>query len=237
MHALRAVERWAARRPLSTSLVVTSAKAAAADALVQVAVERTELRRLDWTRTALFGLFGLGYQGGFQYFFLNRGFEAVWPGTGLRQVVAKVAAANLISDPVFFFPTFYTLKEVLNTRRLGLDSVGAALRNYRANCLMDWRNSWMVWVPGHVVTYTCVPPHLRMPWIAAASFGYVCALSATRGKYDVVVDMPPLEREPSGRLLRRRSSARVHHRTASLYGSVGVAPTEVPDDDERRPRG
>ena len=29
-----------------------------------------------------------------------------------------------------------------------------------------------------------VPPHLRMPWIAVVSFGYVCLLSFTRGTFE-----------------------------------------------------
>ena len=28
-----------------------------------------------------------------------------------------------------------------------------------------------------------MPTHLRMPWIAGVSFGYVCLLSLTRGSY------------------------------------------------------
>ena len=41
----------------------------------------------------------------------------------------------------------------------------------------------VVWIPAHCVTYGVVPPHLRMPWIAMLSFGYVSLLSATRGDY------------------------------------------------------
>ena len=118
---------------------------------MQTCIERAE--NICWARIGLFGAFGLGYQGGFQYFFLNRGFEAVWPGTGARQVVAKVAAANLVADPVFFFPTFYSLKEILATGECTRETVPAALAKYRSNLFEDIRNSWMIWFPTHAVTY------------------------------------------------------------------------------------
>ena len=95
-------------------------------------------------------------------------------------------AANLIADPVFFFPTFYTLKEALARppeEALRLDTVRVALNKYYTNCFVDWRNTWGVWFGGHVVTFGLMPMHLRMPWIAAVSFGYLSLLSVTRGEY------------------------------------------------------
>jgi len=147
--ALRGANAFAARYPLAVSLSVSGAKAASADLLVQTAVERTD--RIDWVRTGVFGIFGCGYQGGFQYFFINRGFELVWPGVGMRNVLKKIAAANLISDPVFFFPTFYTLKEALNTQHLGVETVRAQRRTLcscrrRARCTLRPASSWALMV-------------------------------------------------------------------------------------------
>lgn len=56
-----------------------------------------------------------------------------------------------------------------------------ALTKYRSNCYEDIRNTWMVWVPGHLVTYGLLPPQFRLPWMSVLSFGYVGLLSATRG--------------------------------------------------------
>ena len=42
----------------------------------------------------------------------NKIFESLWPGRGLMPTVCKVLASNGISDPLFFFPTFYTMREV-----------------------------------------------------------------------------------------------------------------------------
>jgi len=55
------IRRW----PATTATVVTGAKAAGADALIQMYVEGAE--ELDLRRSALFCTFGCAYQGIFQY--------------------------------------------------------------------------------------------------------------------------------------------------------------------------
>ena len=176
--------------PLKTSIIVTSAKAGLADLLVQTAFERRA--EVDKRRLSVFLLFGAGYQGCIQYWFVNGACELFFPGRALRPLLQKILAINLLVDPLCFFPCFYTLNEALARypqEALSLDTVHAALSKYYANCLLDWRNSWGVWLPGHAVTFGLLPPHLRMPWISAASFGYVSLLSFTRG--DCTTTEPP----------------------------------------------
>ena len=171
-------------RPLTTSIVVTTAKAGLADLMVQMVVERR--KEVDRRRLATFLIFGGAYQGCFQHWVFNCWFERLFPGAALIPTIQKVLAANLIADPVFFFPTFYTLKEALARppeEALRLDTVRVALNKYYTNCFVDWRNTWGVWFGGHVVTFGLMPMHLRMPWIAAVSFGYLSLLSVTRGEY------------------------------------------------------
>ena len=89
--------------------------------------------------------------------------------------------ANFVSDPLVFFPTFYIMQEAMYRGGCDPPTAMRALRKYKANCLQDWRNSWLTWFPGHTVTFAVMPPHLRMPWIASVSFHYVGLLSFTRG--------------------------------------------------------
>ena len=163
-------------------MVITTTKAGLADLLVQTCVERCA--EVDERRLATFFLFGCMYQGCFQYWVFNVWFEGMFPGRALLPTIKKILAANIIADPVFFFPAFYTLKEALARRPedvFRLDTIRAALRQYYQNCFDDWRNTWGVWLPGHAITYGVCPIHLRMPWIAAVSFGYLSLLSFTRG--------------------------------------------------------
>mmetsp|Transcript_51420 Transcript_51420/g.171631 ORF Transcript_51420/g.171631 Transcript_51420/m.171631 type:complete len:240 (-) Transcript_51420:340-1059(-) len=169
--------------PLKTSIVVTTVKAGLADLLVQTVIEGR--REVDERRVATFVVFGATYQGCFQYWMFNHWFEQLFPGRGLVATAKKVFAVNAVGDPVFFFPCFYTLKEVLSRDSLAsaltLDTVRCALSSYYKNCLDDWRNTWATWIPGHAITYGVLPMHLRMPWVAAVSFGYLSLLSFTRG--------------------------------------------------------
>ena len=186
---LRRGNSWVRRHPLATATSVTGAKACAADLVIQTIVERRE--KVDRPRAILFGSFGCLYQGCFQYWMYNHLYERLFPGAAIGMVVRKVLASNLISDPCFFFPCFYTMREIVHTRPSSLNpadlvpSLGICFSNgmttYSQNYWQDWLNSWSIWVPGYAVTYGVCPVHLRMPFIAAVSFGYVALLSSTRG--------------------------------------------------------
>lgn len=200
--------------PFKTSVLVTTVKAGLADWLVQTVIEQR--REVDTRRLATFVTFGCTYQGMFQYWMFNHWFERLFPGRALVPTVKKILAVNAIGDPVFFFPCFYTLKEVLARETLAdamqLDTVRAALSNYYRNCLDDWRNTWVTWLPGHCVTYGVLPLHLRMPWVAAVSFGYLSLLSFTRGASSQVT-VPVAEARVSAAATATATVLLQHHNT------------------------
>jgi hypothetical protein len=70
------LNRQVAARPGTAAVVITGTKACAADALVQCVEDRgwwgSASLPWDWRRTALFTIFGAGYQGGAQYLVFNR---------------------------------------------------------------------------------------------------------------------------------------------------------------------
>jgi Mpv17 / PMP22 family len=174
---------------------ITTVKAVLADLLTQFVLEQGKnnvvpYRVWNYQRTLVFGAFGLFYQGMVQYAIVNWFWERIFPGTKPRAVVSKICAMNLVSDPLLFMPTFYIFHQFMMTTGGGTGNAGAAsvaatvqaaLLSYKANCVMDWRNSWMIWFPGHAVTYGVLPPHQRIPWMAFLSFFYMCVLSYTRG--------------------------------------------------------
>ena len=171
------------RRPFVSAISITTVNAVVADLMTQLVFSKAA----PWNpaRTLMFGLFGFFYQGMVQYLIVNGVWEKVFPGTSAKAVVSKICAMNLLTDPMFFMPTFYIFQEVMTsagTPGIGfLSIVKTALLSYKSNCLMDWRNSWMVWFPGHAVTYGVMPSHKRIPWMAFLSFFYMCILSITRG--------------------------------------------------------
>mmetsp|Transcript_13720 Transcript_13720/g.33215 ORF Transcript_13720/g.33215 Transcript_13720/m.33215 type:complete len:258 (-) Transcript_13720:132-905(-) len=166
------------KHPFMAACGITTINAFAADLLTQLVFESN-----PWNakRSAVFAAFGFLYQGMAQYAIVNLGWEKLFPGTKPKAVISKIFGMNLLSDPILFMPTFYIFKEVMTQGSFGLATVKAALMGYKANCLMDWRNSWMVWFPGHTITYGVMKPHQRIPWMAFLSFFYMCVLSITRG--------------------------------------------------------
>jgi len=188
--------RWArslnstiAENPGKTAVVLTGVKAGSADAVVQWTEGRCNgTLPWDWRRTALFTAFGAGYQGGAQYLIFNRVLDGLWPGITAGMAVRKVVAVNFVCDPLFFFPAFYTLKELADPRIEILPTlanpaavISKALSKYREHYFQDWKNSWSFWLPGHAISFGVMPAHLRFPWMATVSFGYCCMLSCTRG--------------------------------------------------------
>lgn len=167
------------RHPFASAVIITTINALAADLMTQLVFQSGN----PWNvkRSLLFAAFGFSYQGIAQYAIVNWGWERLFPGTKPKAVIAKICGMNLLSDPMFFMPTFYIFKEFMVQGSLSWGLVKAALLSYKANCLLDWRNSWMVWFPGHAVTYGVMPSHKRIPWMAFLSFFYMCILSLTRG--------------------------------------------------------
>ena len=95
MFALRRLNSAMAAQPLVTSLVVTGAKAAVVDVMVQTVIEGRK-RDVDQRRVCLFAAFGFAYQGAFQYWLINHVWERAFPGRTWRAVAAKVVCMNAI---------------------------------------------------------------------------------------------------------------------------------------------
>jgi hypothetical protein len=203
-----ALSSFMKQRPFLSAIVITTVKAIAADLMTQFVWSKpnhhgssgsggtsTPTRVWDPRRTALFGTFGLVYQGCVQYAIVNWGWERLFPGNTHQAILLKVCGMNLISDPFLFLPMFYIFKQFFtrtttnNRKKKGHNNVVSswwavvqdALVLYQSNWKTDVRNSWLVWFPGHVVTYGLMSPHNRIPWMAFLSFFYMCILSFTRG--------------------------------------------------------
>lgn len=169
--------------PFASAVTITTCNAIAADLLTQCVLESTRDLPTVWNprRTGLFAAFGFLFQGCAQYAIVNMFWERLFPGTDRNAIFCKIVAMNVLSDPLLFFPVFYIFKETLSSQQALLDTIQSALQKYKSNCRQDWRNSWMIWFPGHAVTYGVMRPHQRIPWMAFLSFFYMCILSLTRG--------------------------------------------------------
>jgi Mpv17 / PMP22 family len=167
--------------PFAAAVTITTCNAVVADLMTQLVLESSSAP-YKLSRTLLFAAFGFLYQGVVQYTLVNNVWEKLFPGTSTQNVIKKICAMNLISDPFLFLPVFYVFKQFLaDGGNLSWSVVKTAIATYKANALVDLRNSWMVWFPGHAVTYGVMPSHKRIPWMAFLSLFYMMVLSLTRG--------------------------------------------------------
>lgn len=167
--------------PFAAAISITTCNAVVADLMTQLVLNSSKAP-YQLSRTLLFAAFGFLYQGVVQYTLVNNVWEKLFPGTSTNNVVKKICAMNLISDPFLFLPVFYVFKQFLaDGGNMSLGIIKAAISTYKANALVDLRNSWMVWFPGHAVTYGVMPQHKRIPWMAFLSLFYMIVLSLTRG--------------------------------------------------------
>ena len=44
-----------------------------------------------------------------------------------------------------------------------------------------------MWVPAQLINFAFVPRHLRIPYVAAVSFGWTVILSVMQGKFDAAL--------------------------------------------------
>jgi hypothetical protein len=52
-------------------------------------------------------------------------------------------------------------------------------REIKDSCLALWK----IWVPAQLINFAFVPRHLRIPYVAAVSFGWTVVLSTMQGRY------------------------------------------------------
>lgn len=172
------------RYPIQTSVMSTGIKTVAADLLVQSVVEKHSLSEMDWNRVAVFGCFGFMYLGCFQYWLYNLIYFRWFPGNTVLSTFKMVAFDQLIKHPFVYWPVFYTLQTFISERAINRETAHLVQRRYIENIKNDCLALWSVWIPAQTITFGIMPLHLRLPWIAAVSFGWCGVLSFMHGNYE-----------------------------------------------------
>ncbi|KAL4428327.1 hypothetical protein ABPG75_002416 [Micractinium tetrahymenae] len=177
--------RTAQAYPFTVGVVTTGLKTSAADVFAQKVVEGRE--DFDWTRHAAFCAFGFAYLGGFQYWLYNIKFTQ-WCGPLTRTFGHKATAPiktfidQGIHHPFVYFPSFFAIKAAVSGQPLS-----SAVDKYQSEIWDSLKALWMVWVPAQFVNFAFVPRHLRIPYVAAVSFGWTVILSVMQGKFDEAI--------------------------------------------------
>lgn len=157
--------------PLSVAFATCFVKGSAADALSQFVIEKSEA--LHVRRNAAFATFSGAYLGIGQHFVYNEVFtRAFGPGRDARTALAKVAADSLVHVPVVYLPLYFAFEySVLS------DGPLEGLKRYSVDAPQVLSAYWSLWPPLHFVSFTVVPPQLRIGFVATVSFVWLTYLS------------------------------------------------------------
>ena len=102
---------------------------------------------------------------------------------GQLTVVKQVVLDQFIHHPFVLFPAFYCVKETIERGgALGAAELRIALGKYRANMAEDLRVCWQTWVPAFLFNFSICPLWMRVPFVAAVSFGFTTYFSFLRGR-------------------------------------------------------
>lgn len=192
--------RLGPKYPFAFGVGIATIKTGLADLIVQKYIEKK--KEVDYTRLALFTVFGFAYLGLFQYALYVVAFsrlfksatsfaklpfrEKIFNKPGLIDLGKQIFIDCFIHAPIFFFPCYYVTKECImgdaNALNGGSPSqiVTTALEKYKKNYWEDWIAMWKIWVPGDAFVFA-LPLWARLPANHSISFVYVCILSFMRG--------------------------------------------------------
>ena len=123
------------------------------------------------------------HQGGFQYWLYNIKFTKLCAPLTARFGHAAVAPIKVFLDqgihhPLIYFPFFYGLKAFVEGKPMR-----SAADKYKREIKDSCKALWKIWVPAQLVNFAFVPRHLRIPYVAAVSFGWTVVLSTMQGRY------------------------------------------------------
>lgn len=218
--------RTAQSHPFTVGVVTTGLKTSAADVFAQKVVEKRE--DFDWTRHAAFCAFGFAYLGGFQYWLYNVKFTQ-WCGTLTRMFGHRATAPiktfidQAIHHPFIYFPSFFAIKAGVSGQPLS-----AAAEKYRSEIWDSLKALWMVWVPAQFVNFAFVPRHLRIPYVAAVSFGWTVILSVMQGKFDDAIAAQKKMAVATGNATAMQAAVAAEAVAAASAAPAAKAPSLLP---------
>jgi len=164
--------------PYTSAFVTCGLKASAADYIAQRKARTCEI---DFRRNKAFLLYGGFYLGIFQYFLYNKVFPFLFgTGSSFEVVSMKVFVDMLVIAPFLCMPLAYVTKSLVQGEsiRKGLSKYWSEVKN---GLLLK---CWRLWIPVQTLTFSVVPEHLRIMFIALVSFFWTIILSSISSGHD-----------------------------------------------------
>lgn len=168
--------------PYQAAFLTCGFKAMCSDAIAQKTESARKQPRFSFRRNIAFIIYGGLYNGFFENFLFNNCFPVVFgEGTDLVTVASKVVVDQLILTPFLCLPAAYIVRALVFR-----SSVRDALSRYLSDAKKDllWKY-WLIWTPTQCLTFSVVPVHLRIAFIASVSFFWFILLSTISNRAPV----------------------------------------------------
>jgi len=184
--AFESVNTFFVQFPYVAAFTICGIKASAADFVAQrkdarnsIIQQEQKQSRFEVRRNLAFLFYGGAYQGCCQEFLFNHIFPALFgESTAPLTVLSKVSFDMLVVSPFLCLPVAYIIKGAIYRQ-----SFNEALRRY-INDVKDKNlifKYWSVWGPVQCLTFTIIPEHFRITFIAFISFFWSIILSSISG--------------------------------------------------------
>jgi len=175
---LGAIDSFYRNSPVEAAALTCGAKAAASDTISQrraALVAALETRdSFCWSRNAAFTAYGAIYTGCVQHYLYNEVYPHIFgSGTSMATVLQEVAFDNFVHAPLLCLPTLYLLKAIVFEQPLA-EGLSKYVSDARGDLLLKY---WAVWIPSQCLTFSVVPEHLRIAFVAFVSFFWLIILS------------------------------------------------------------
>jgi Mpv17 / PMP22 family len=99
----------------------------------------------------------------------------------LTTFVSKVLFDNFVSAPLMWLPPAYLIKAMLYDYSL-MEGIQKYWKDIRDEDLLQ--KYWTIWVPAQTVSFSVVPDHLRVAFMAAVSFFWFILFSSVSSNSD-----------------------------------------------------
>jgi protein Mpv17 len=176
---LSALDAFYQTQPYAAAFVTCSIKASAADLVAQQKPAENEDKdeSFDGKRNVGLMLYGGLYQGMCQQFIYSEWYPSLFgDSTSIFTTLEQVFMDMAVLAPFVCLPLAYLSKGFCKDGRVGLvEGLERYLNHVQEEGLLF--RFWSIWIPVQCVTFSIVPMHLRIPFIAFISFFWLMLLS------------------------------------------------------------
>ena len=171
-----------AQFPLQAAVLTCGVKAHVADGIAQVrsSYSRNRMPRIDtddleFRRNLSYIIYGGIFVGAFCHFEYDVIFPRLFGSEHSLATSAKeVLFDNFVSAPLLWLPPAYIIKSLLYDSPVQ-EGLLSYYEDVKYNGLLT--KYWTIWVPAQSISFTVVPDHLRVVFMAAISFFWFILLS------------------------------------------------------------